>query len=71
MIVIVIAILAAIIYVMMADNKREQFKDSLQSYDMPTWVEYCRSKNAVTREERSEAWESYNQLKETYAKNQM
>ena len=69
MILIGIAILAVTIYVMVADKKGEQFKDSLQSYDMPTWVEYCSSKNAVTREERSEAWASYNQLKETYAKN--
>jgi hypothetical protein len=69
MIIIGIAILAVTIYVMVADKKMEQFKDSLQSYDMPTWVEYCRIKNAVTAQERSEAWASYNQLKETYAKN--
>ena len=54
---------------MVADKKREQFKDSLQSYELPTWVEYCRIKNAVTAQERSEAWASYNQLREAYAKN--
>jgi hypothetical protein len=69
MLIIGIAIIAVTIYTMVADKKREQFKDSLQSYDIPTWVEYCRIKNAVTAQERSEAWASYNQLREAYAKN--
>jgi hypothetical protein len=69
MLIIGIAIIAVTIYTMVADKKREQFKDSLQSYELPTWVEYCRIKNAVTAQERSEAWASYNQLREAYAKN--